>query len=130
MLTHHYTSFLFNKGFNFYLKRYGQVICFIVGLRCYRPVSDLNPFSTGLPQLLNTSQTRSLPVYNTHVTGLLTYNYIRRFMILDSHTGLTFAFMREKDCYRLVTYFIKCVSVYNRLVALLGDPYRPVTILE
>ena len=33
-------------------------------------------------------------------------------MILDSHTGLTFVFMREKDCYRLVTYFIKCVSVY------------------
>ena len=51
-------------------------------------------------------------------------------MILDSHTGLTFVFMREKDCYRLVIYFIKCVIVYNRLVAHLGDPYRPVIILE
>ena len=51
-------------------------------------------------------------------------------MILDSHTGLTFVFMREKDCYRLVTFFIKCVSVYNRFVAHLGDPYRPVIISE
>ena len=53
-----------------------------------------------------------------------------RFMILDSYTRRTFVFMREKDCYRLVTYFIKCVSVYNWLVAHLGDPYRPILILE
>ena len=94
---------------------------------CIRPESIFHRPATALEHFTN-----SLPVYNTHVTGLLAYYYISlyRFMILDSHTGLTFVFMREKDCYRLVAYFIKCVSVYNRLVAHLGDPYRPVIILE